>query len=104
MNQGVDRMGRAPINVHQTQLPPLQIAEGSHVGVDAPWCVRSDAHSCPRNLDGKCPHESTHIGFRRAVNRLERYDRKSVVYGKTVYVMVALGCHRIIKKRQTSSQ
>lgn len=73
MNQGVDRMGRAPINVHQTQLPPLQIAEGSHVGVDAPWCERSDAHSRPRKLDGKCPHEITHIGFRRAVNRLERY-------------------------------
>ena len=73
MNQSVDGKGRAAINVHQAQLSPLQIAEGSHVGVNATGCKRPNAHTRPGKLDGKCPHEGTHIGLRRAVDRLEGY-------------------------------
>src|SRR3546814_4385759 len=57
MNQSVDGKGRAAINVHQAQLSPLQIAEGSHVGVNATGCKRPNAHTRPGKLDGKCPHE-----------------------------------------------
>src|SRR3546814_2266651 len=48
-------------------------AEGSHVGVNATGCKRPNAHTRPGKLDGKCPHEGTHIGLRRAVDRLEGY-------------------------------
>src|SRR3546814_10763931 len=58
MNQSVDGKGRAAINVHQAQLSPLQIAEGSHVGVNATGCKRTNAHTRPGTLDGKCPHRS----------------------------------------------
>src|SRR3546814_14271312 len=57
MNQSVDGKGRAAINVHQAQLSPLQIAEGSHVGVNATGCKRPNAHTSPGKLDGKRSEE-----------------------------------------------
>src|SRR3546814_16821820 len=57
MNQSVDGKGRAAINVHQAQLSPLQIAEGSHVGVNATGCKRPNAHTRPGQLDGKSSEE-----------------------------------------------
>src|SRR3546814_12584236 len=95
MNQSVDGKGRAAINVHQAQLFPLQIAEGSYVGVNATGCKRPNAHTRPGKLDGTCTHEGTHIGFRRAVA-----DRKRGVQGTGVNVRVDLGGRQLITTKK----